>query len=243
MANWDEYYNQDENAVDLPINNENVPVTDEQANEQIEDDGLNYLSDEDLASFIRRLSGINESTGAANAEISYQAYDAGNEKDFDRNNIYQIANAYVRIMRNKRFDDLFLVDIVFKSSEDTELKLFWGRLQRHLRNESESSDKDWIFYINLLERASVTEQTTENDVLLTANIFNPILCYLTRETPNLRVTESEIAGELQGGNIVRMLVPAPLLTFNISDDIDTNEIKGDVLRNEEQARYINSAGM
>ena len=229
MANWDEYYNEATNDM---IENHTIENTSETSDHVIE------LSDEQLADYIRRLSGIDQTTGFAKSEISYQAYNLSDENDINQERVYSVANAAVQISRNSRYADLFVVDIIFKSADDTELKLFWGRLQKHLQNQSQYANQDWIFYINLLERASVTQQTHKQDTLLTANIINPLLCYLTREVPNQAIHDTEIDHEMLGGNIIRMLVPTTLLTYAINDAIDTNELKGEVQREFEDARYL-----
>lgn len=236
MGQWDEYYNTDF---------ENEPeetVTPEEENTTVMEDGTIELTESLFNDFINRLSGINPETGYAKAEIAYQAYDYNApETDPDKARVYTISNAAIYVARNKRFPQVFTVDIVFKSSEDTELKLLWGRMQKHMRNQTETSDHTWILYFNILERASVSNQTETTDSLLTMNIYNPILYYITREVPNQRVSETIVDGELLGGNIIRMLVPAELLTFSINDDMDTNEIKGEVQRDLEQSRFLNAS--
>ena len=72
------------------------------------------------------------------------------------------------------------------------------------------------------------------------HVLNPIFFYLTREVPNLLVSESKIEDELQGGNIIRMLIPENAVHFEITNEIDTSQLKGEVERELEEERYVNS---
>lgn len=226
--NWDELYEQ--------TKDEEV----EYSEQPVEPDTDGEITDQMLAEFFNRLSGVSETSGQAKAEISYQAYDVGNTDDPGHDQIYTVNQAVVQISRNCMFEDLYLVDIIFRSADDTELKLFWGRLQQHIQRQSISADHNWIFYINLLERAGL-EQPDASSVL-TANIFNPIMCYLTREVPNQYINDEYINNEMQGGNIIRMLVPSSTLTFNMNTEIDITRIQAEVQRDIEAARYLNAAG-
>lgn len=197
------------------------------------------LTETELSQYISRISGKTD-TGLAKTEITYQAYDYdAPENDMNKNQIYHVTNAEVQISRNKLYDNLFVIDFIFKSCDDMELKLFWNRLQAHLKNESTDADKRWIFYINLLERAGVTMEAKEYK-LLTAHIYNPIVCYLTRSLPSDQVKETMVGNEIQGGNIVRMLVVNDLLTFTVDQTMDVNSIKGEVQRDEESAQYLDN---
>ena len=85
-------------------------------------------------------------------------------------------------------------------------------------------------------------QTLERDRLVTGNVFNPTYFHLTREVPNYLATENISAdGELYGGNVIRMLIPVELVTFEISKDIDTSEIKGEVQREFDASDYLDNA--
>lgn len=208
--------------------------------ENIKENSNIKLSENDLNNFINRLSGIDNETGYAKASISYQTYDFdAPDDDTNKQRVYQLTNAVIQISRNKRYNDLYTVDFIFKSPDDTELKLLWARLQQYLKNQSQYSNKDWIFYICLLERASVSLQTVKNDTLLIGNLINPIMFYLTRETPNLETIDKNINNEMLGGNIIRMIVGKENFTFQLESDIDTNSIKGNVQREEEDKRYLN----
>lgn len=48
-------------------------------------------------------------------------------------------------------------------------------------------------------------------------------------------------GELYGGNVIRMLIPVELVNFEISEDIDTSEIKGEVQREMSARDYLDNA--
>lgn len=232
---WDKYINPSI-TTDITENNqlEEIPESSEKSS-NVNLDGT-HIND-----FINRLSGIDPVSGHPKATISYQAYDFdAPDTDINKQRVYQLLNTEIQISRNRRYNDLYTIDFIFKNSDDTELKLFWGRLQQHLKNQSRYSDKDWVFYINLLEKASVSLQTIENDTLLIGNIVNPIMFYLTREIPNLEVRDSWISNELIGGNIVRMIVSKGNLTFNLLNDIDTSSIKGEVQREEENSRYLDN---
>lgn len=227
MAKWDAYYNDQEQ--EQTISNENYLPNETDVDE---------ISDTELAEFINRLSGIDKVTGLAKSEITYQAYNVDDVNDKERDRVYHVANASIQISRNCLYSDLYVMDIIFTSADDTELKLLWGRLQQHLKHASEYANQHWIFYINLLERKSVTQQTTKIDELLTAHIFNPLLCYLTREVPNQKIIDAEYEHQMQGGNIIRMLIPNQLLTYSLSNKIDTNELKGEVQRDKAYAEFL-----
>jgi hypothetical protein len=106
---------------------------------------------------------------------------------------------------------------------------------------AQNGEKDWIFYINILERASVSVQTQNRDRLLIGHVLNPLVFYLTREVPNQLIDERDVGGELQGGNIIRMLIPERLVTFQVTEDIDTPLVKGEVLREFETERYLDAS--
>lgn len=198
------------------------------------------LTREMLAEFMRRFNG-RDADGAPKVVVSYQTYAIGDAEDADKK-IYTAPKAAIEISANHAYPDFFVVDFIFRSYDEPELKLLWGRLQKFKNNQAMHAEKDWIFYLNILEKASVHYQTDVTDMLTTAHIFNPELCYLTRETPNLLVSDNRNQdGELVGGNIIRMLVPSKLLTFTVDDQIDTSQIKGDVLRELDTNEFLDNA--
>ena len=113
----------------------------------------------------------------------------------------------------------------------------WARLQKWKREIAETP----IFLIHLLERGSVSSKTDTPDTLVECNILNPILFYLTREIPTQPAEEITLEnGEIIGGNIIRLLLDMSLVTFEISET-DTREIKAEVLREEEDRRYLDNS--
>lgn len=199
-------------------------------------DEMIEIDNELLGKYINRVSGIDEK-GDPKTTISYQFYEL-NTNDVNKERIYNTQGIVLKIYRNNYFTDIFTVDLIFRSPEDTGLKLFWGRLNQYLDAQNKESEKDWIFYINILEKASVSLDADAADELLTCNIINPLIFYLTRQIPDMKTSDEVVRGEMQGGNIIRMLVPAKLLTFDVVTNIDTSTIKGEVLRDEsEMAMY------
>ncbi len=216
-------------------------ISDNKENTTTSDDGIerNDITPELFSNFTNRLSGI-DNEGISKSMVSYQCYEEG-DYDNPQNAIRSLSsNVRIQIAINKKYPDLILIDFCFQSPDNTEIKLFWLRIQDFIKKQAEQSDKNWIFYINILERAGITYQTQEEDLLLSMNIYNPIICYLTREVPNARVKDEMVGDEMVGGNIVRMLVPTSLVYFENANVYDTNEIKGEVQREQESARYINN---
>lgn len=209
-------------------------------------DEVTMIDENTVARFLRALSGRTED-GLGKAVISYQSYAMEDAEDSEeKNRVYSLNNACVEFSLDRKNPGFFTLDIIFRSYDDPELKIFWSRLQKHKRNMALEGEKTWIFYINLLERESVTYQTETQDTLITANVFNPLIYYLTREVPNMLTTEKEMnrgegVEELQGGNIIRMLIAEELVTFQVNSEIDTSNIKGEVMREYEEARYLNAS--
>lgn len=203
---------------------------------------MTYLKPEEIAKFCMALSGKDEN-GDSNAVVSYMSYALEDPEDsMQRNSIYNARNASVELAFNKQDPRFFILDVIFKSYDDPELKLMWGRLQQFKRNWVAHPDKTPVFQIILLQRSSVSVQTLENDRLLTGHIFNPIYFNLSREVPNYLATENVSAdGELYGGNMIRMMIPTELVNFEISDDIDTSTIKGEVQREMDASDYLDNA--
>lgn len=203
-------------------------------------DDIIYIDRNTISQFTRRLSGKNED-GFGKAEISYQMYALeDDEESMDRTRIYNAHKAYVELSMDYSIPGYFTLDIIYHSYAEPELKMLWNRLQNFKRNLAEQGEKTWIFYINILEKASVSRQTENRDNLLMCHILNPIIFYLTREVPNLMTDEHNVNNELQGGNIIRMLIPENAVRFEITNEIDTSEIKGEVEREIEEERYLNS---
>lgn len=206
-----------------------------------EQNNTEFLSREEIAQFCRRFSGKNEA-GENKAVVSYQFFDFDEpENSVNKQSIYSMSRPSLELsfdIKNPRF---YTLDIIFQSYTDPELKMFWGRLQRFKRSIVTQGEKTWIFYINVLERDSISLQSENQDTLLIANILNPTIFTLTREIPEYMSTDNiDIDNQLTGGNIVRMLIPIEYVTFEITDKVDTSLIKGEVLREQEEARFINN---
>lgn len=220
---------------------ENINQSTPQEEENAQNENMTYLSREEIGEFIKRLSGKTPE-GESKVIISYQSYATEEPEDsVDKERIYSTIKPHIELSIDMQDPRFYVMDIIFKSWDDPELKLLWGRLQRFKRNMTDNIEKTWVFYFNILEKASVSQQTLERDTLLVMNIFNPTLFYLTREIPDMLVQDTLSGnGDMQGGNIIRMLVPTELLTFQVTDDIDTSEVKGEVMREEAERDYINN---
>lgn len=203
-------------------------------------DGIIYIDRNTISQFTRRLSGKNID-GFSKVEISYQTYAMEDDEDSkDRTRIYNAHKAYAELSMDYNTPGYFTLDVIYHSYAEPELKMFWNRLQNFKRSLANEGEKTWIFYINILEKSSISKQTETTDNLLMCHIMNPILFYLTRETPNLMTEERKVDDELQGGNIIRMLIPENAVRFEITNEIDTSEIKGEVERELEEERYLNA---
>lgn len=201
-----------------------------------------YLSREDIKVFLNAFSGINE-YGESKSILSYQTYDATEGfNDPNKEQIYSTQNAHIELSFDANNPDFFVMDIIYRGYDDPELKMLWARLQNFKRNTRLNPEKTWIFYFNLLERDSVSMDAEVKDILHMANVFNPTLFYLTRETPDyLAIDMKNMDGELCGGNVIRMLIPIQFVSFDVTDEIDTAQIKEDIIFEEEHDRYINNA--
>ena len=214
---------------------ENIEVTKENAS------GMTYLDRKDIGIFTRRLSGKTDD-GESKVVVSYQTYAMEDpEESVDKERVYTTDKPHIELSIDMKYPQFYVMDIIFRSYDDPELKLLWGRLQRFKKNMTNDPEKTWIFYFNILEKASVTQQTSEQDSLFIANIFNPTIFYLSREIPDMLAVDTEgNDGNLHGGNVIRMLIPIEFVTFQIENSIDTTEIKGEVMREEEARSYLDN---
>lgn len=235
---WTKYLNEEETNIE----NEIVESEEIESTELINSNDLTYLDMQEINHFLQKLSGRDEN-GKNKAVISYQTYAMEDSDDSpEKNQVYTTSNPCIELSLDKNYPNFYMMDISFRSCDDPELKMLWGRLQKFKKNMRDFPDKTWIFYFNILEKASVTLQTSINDTLVTANVFNPQIFYLTREVPNLLATNVvDVNGELSGGNVIRMLIPIEFISFKVDNDIDTNEIKGEVFREEEARDYLDNA--
>lgn len=239
MENWSQYLEEENNSPkdDEKISTSNMP------DERIP------LRIEDVRAFCERLSGKNEQ-GLSKAIISYQSYDSGfsEEETTDKNadKIYTCAKASVELAFDALNPGLLLVTLTFPTHDDPELRLFWARLQKWNRRESGQenveADKVPIFLLHLFERDSISVRQDVTENILEANIINPIICYLTREIPSMpAVDTTNEKGETMGGNVIKMLCNMEFITFSLMEDVDTSEIRAEVQRENENARYLEAA--
>lgn len=174
------------------------------------------------------------------ATISYQTYFLEEEEHSTAKELsYPLTTPWVQIWIDKLNPGFVGVDIAFRSFDDPELRLMWNRLNRHIRNMSKEPEKTWIFYIKILDNASLNPLSKEIKMM---HIINPSIFFLTRETPTMLATNSESNYGLQGGNIIRMLVPEESVSIDISpnEDYDLDTIKAEVLRDAEESAYQNA---
>ena len=242
------------NFENMPWNNfENYSTEPQVEEENIYEDNTNNNFEEikqefeisnenEIIELIQHITGKTE-TGLPASVIGYQTY-ALEDADSPEVNvpIYTTSKAHIEMYFDKMYPMFYDVDFIFPSADEPELKLMWGNLQRFKKNQINKSDKTWVFYINVLGTNDVTVQTSEQDILVTANIFNPILFYLTREMPSYRCQDNfnETDNEYYGGNIIKMLVPKEFVTFNITNKIDTLDLKGQVESEEMEMDFINN---
>lgn len=232
MDDFSKYY------ADTPIEEPDLTTnSDNDSENNIKQENDRIIIDTDkIKEFCEKLTGVDE-FGQTRAIASYQYYNYfPGETDPKADVIYNLNRAHVDITYDELNPQFITLDIVFKTYDDPELKLMWARLNKWRKDNGDMP----IFLIHLLEMGSISLQTDENETLLEADIFNPLLQYLTRETPTMEaVEETNDKGEIIGGNIIRMLCPIDLVTFTVTDSFDTKDIKAEVLREEEEKRYIN----
>lgn len=240
MGNWNQYL--DENAAASPSEPPKQTFTEDKP---VEDERI-ALSLEDMRAFCARLSGKNEQ-GLSRAIVSYQSYDSGflGEKTTDAHadQIYTCLKATAELSFDALNPGLALLTVTFPTYDDPELRLFWARLQKWQRRESGQevvdADKVPIFLIHLFERDSISVRQDVEENILEANIVNPLLCYLTRELPTLPAVDmTNEKGETIGGNVIKMLCNMDFVTFSLIEDADTTDVRAEVQREAENARYL-----
>ena len=246
---FSQYLNSNAENNQADIKNESFEASIEQTNVVQEENGAVLLTRERIAEFSKRLSG-KDVNGLSKATVSYQTYAIEDPEDSTgKTQIHNLHHASLEISYDPYNPEYYIVDVIFQSPDEQELKMLWGRLQQFKRKLTANPDKTWVFYFNALESGSVdATNTIDNDTLLTCNIFNPLVFYLTREVPNMLAEEHESKNafveeitDLMGGNIVRMVVPVELVTYEVNSTIDTSTVKGEVLREAEEERYINES--
>lgn len=205
------------------------------ANQEIKQASLESMKD-----FFERISGKNI-YGEPKAHISYQTFDIDDDEESkDKQTIYYLTNATCHLSFDKMNPQFLSFEIRFHSCDDTELKLLWGRLQRHLKNEQEHPEKTWIFYFHLLEKESVSSDIAQDDTLVIGHIMNPLMTYITRELPSMLSEEFIYQGDLMGGNIIKMLIPIPLFSYEISNEYNTSQLKGEARREDDARDYLDN---
>ena len=221
--------------IDLSVDKEEMTMNNENGQAPAKKASL-----EEMTQFFTRMSG-KDSFGDSKAIITYQTFAMEDEEDSkDKMTIYNISKARCNLSFDKMNPQFLSFEIVFNSYEDTELKLLWGRLQRHLSNERTNPEKTWVFYFNIVERGSVDIDSTTNDTLLIGHLMNPVMFYLSRETPVTMAVDIEKDGELHGGNVIKMLVPLELFSFEVSNDYDTLQWKAEAQRDDAARDYIDN---
>lgn len=246
---WSQYFNQNILDNDNKIENNNVEDTEEKNDIETEEKTNTFtLGVKDYKEFCNRLSGYLPD-GNTKAVISYQCFNAfpnmKDIKDPQKEVIYNINNAVVEMAFDELNPELVLISIKFKNFSDPELRLFWARLQKWRTSLSKPIDNNEvpIFLLYLMERDSVGNlDANESYSILNAEIVNPLIAYITREVPTMEATDIiNEKDEHMGGNVIKLLCSTQYVTFGIRDDIDTQMIKAEVERENEDSRYIDAA--
>lgn len=226
---YSEFYN-----ADLQQNTQN-----ENSNESKNAMNTGEMTIEDVRKVFERMNGWNPVTGQSKVAISYQLFAMDDpENSQSRNQVFSTCKPAIQMNFDSHIPGYFGLDIIFRSANEPELKLLWGRLQQFKRSTSVHPEKEWIFFMNILESSSISLQTEKEDTPFVIRAFNPLLTYLTREVPEMQVDDTESTdGEMIGGNIIRMIIPAEFVQFEYCSDIDTLGTKGEVLALEEESRY------
>ena len=198
------------------------------------EDGITEVGKEIIKNFCENLSGKNIDD-LSNSIISYQTFEYYDENDTNRDIIYTLSKGYCEFTYNAMNPEFAILDIIFPSYDEPELKLMWARLQKWKNSIGELP----VFIINLLQRDSITLQTETNDLITESTIFNPIMFYLTRETPTTMASDEIINGEICGGNVIRLLLNMSLVTFERHEDVNSTRSKAELLREIENEEYLN----
>lgn len=190
--------------------------------------------------YLNRFCGTDK-FGEAKAVGSYQFFAA--EEDDDSKNkqtLYKISKATYTLHHNRANPNFIQMDIKFNAYDDTELKLLWSRLKKMEDSVRREPDKMWIFNFTLVEMESISEDEDSNDTLLIAHLVNPVMSYLTRETPTDLSEEKLYQGELVGGNVVRLLFTPEYVSLEESNNYDTPELKAESYRDEYAKEYVDN---
>lgn len=188
----------------------------------LDKDNVNWDSEtveldiKEIFAITSKFSGLTNE-GVPKSTVTYSAYDFDSpDDDPDKNNVYYAEGARTELSYDSR-NGFFTLDLIFDDPSNKNLKTLWSSLQRHKSNETYAGNRNWVFYINLMENESAH---SDNDTIFTVGILNPLLFFLTRQFPDQTICEDEEEmdnGAFSGGNCVRMLLHKDLVFFkNIS---------------------------
>lgn len=210
-------------------------------NQIYEDNNQAYEeNDEEFAAFLALLSGQNEE-GKPNATISYQCYAVEDPEDAPSKKVsYPLTTPWAQMWIDKLHPEYVGVDIAFRSFDDTELRLLYGRMNRHLQNMSKSPEKTWVFYFNILSNEGLKRGSEK---IVMAHVMNPSIFFLTRQSPTQECENRETDYGLTGGNIIRMLVPIDLVSIEVADGASygLENIRAEVQREMEEAEFLDAS--
>ena len=183
-------------------------------------------SNTQLLEYMGRLSG-KDMKGDAKAEVIYQLFALEDEDDNPRKTtVYNFSTKVdVSVSYSKLTPQFIKLDLVFNAYDNTELKLFWGRLNQLDKLAIKEPNKTWVFHVNLTEVASVLGSNF--DGILIGHFCNPVMSYLTRQTPMTLSEDRSVGGELLGGNVVRMLFAIETTSFEKLEGVDIESLRAD----------------
>ena len=230
---YSEFYNSN-------LGEQNTQNASENKEQNIETSGMTI---ENVKQVFNRLNGWNEETGQSKVAVSYQLFAMDDAEDApSRNQIFTTCKPAIQMCFDSHIPGYFGLDIIFRSANEPELKLLWGRLQQFRRSIAAHPEKEWIFFMSILESSTISLQTKEEDTPFVVRAFNPLMAYLTREVPEMQTDDIETAeGEMIGGNIIRMIIPSEFVQFEYCSEADTLGAKEEVLSEEEDSRFKNSS--
>ncbi len=156
--------------------------------------------------------------------VTYQHYSAVE----DKNPVPHVAcNASVNIRSDAHNPGFVLVSLEWKSCTDPYMEKLVRDLITFDKNVEVYPQKDWIFYINI---SKVELGKGDKDTLLMAHIANPVMWCLSRKAPSQLSAETEVSGELYGGNVVKLVISAENFEVEEDNEADLTSIKSEILR-------------
>lgn len=186
--------------------------------------------------YLAKISG-KDAEGKPLVTIAYQCYALEDDDNSPAKQVsYNLTTPWIQFWVDKLNPGFVGIDIAFRSFDDTELRMLWGRLNRHIRNMSKEPEKTWIFYVKVIENASLLPQSEE---VAMVHFMNPSISFLTRELPTMQASNEASNYGLQGGNVIRMLVPENLveIEFVPNEELDIDTMRAEVMRDAEDAAY------